>query len=92
MSLNIQGVLNNYKRKKILFFSDDDGNELTDAQARFELNKALNEGKKVLPCGDCYRFDDQNGCPGHIISLKPNEEKLEEIELEYQLYKQGKRI
>lgn len=86
MSVNIQGCLNNHKRSKITYFDNDDGTPMTDAEARLLLNSALMEGKKLIPSGDCYRFDFQKGCPGHIFSLKPNEETAAKIEQEYFLF------
>lgn len=39
MSMNLQGVLRNMKGKKIRFFSDEKGNEVTDKEARFKRSK-----------------------------------------------------
>ena len=75
-----------HRRKKITIFDHDDGSRCSDKEAREFLNKALADGKRVIPMNECYRFDFQKGCPGHIISLMPNEEKLKEIEKEYKLY------
>ncbi len=83
MGISVQGVLKNFKRKKITFCSHDDGREMTDAEARAVFLKADYEGKKLLPMsGECYRFDDQKGCLGHILSIMPNEEGMLIIENE----------
>lgn len=88
MCMNIEGCLRNHKRKKIRIFSDENGNEISDYEARQYLSKCLSEGKRVIPMGsDCYRFDFQNGCPAHIKSLMPTDEKMIEIEKEYNLIK-----
>lgn len=69
MSMNIQGILRNNKRKKIRFFSDDNGNEISDADARKYLQECIDKGWKVIPCSDdCEGFDHfGGGCPGHLI-------------------------
>jgi len=69
MSMNIQGLLNNYKRKKINFFSDDDGNEISDKEARAYLKECQDKGWKLIPCSsDCEGFDHfGGGCPGHLV-------------------------
>lgn len=93
MSLNIQGCLKRHKRKKINCFDLDDGTQATDRQARDHLNSELAKGNKLMPMGDCYRFDaKEKGCLGHIKALLPNEEEEQKIELQYLLFKQGKRI
>lgn len=92
MSINIEGVLTQYKKKKINFCSNDDGTPMSDAEARFEFLKARNEGKRVLPMGDCYRFCFEKGCKGHIKALMPSQDLMDEIELDYLLFKQGKLI
>jgi hypothetical protein len=93
MSINVEGVLNQYKRKKINFCSHEDGTEMSDAEARFIFLKARNEGKRVLPMSeDCYRFCFEKGCKGHIKALMPSEEVMDKIELDYLLFKQGKRV
>lgn len=38
------------------------------------------QNKSVIPIGDeCYRFSYDKGCLGHITSLKPTDEKMQEI-------------
>lgn len=83
MCICIEGILK--RRNKIKFFSDaETGRPLSDAEARAHLKIARNEGKRVIPIGDCYRFDYKDkGCLGHIISLMPSDEKMAEIEAEY---------
>lgn len=72
--------------------SDDEGNELSDKEARDYLKSLKLKGDRVMPVGECYRFDTQKGCKGHIISLTPQEEVMDKIELDYLLFKQGKRV
>lgn len=69
MSMNIQGILRNHKGKKITFFSDQDGNEFTDKEARDYLDDCLAKGWVLIPCSDdCEGFDHfGGGCPGHQI-------------------------
>lgn len=87
MCLNVQGALNHYRRKKIRFFSDENGRQIGDSEARAYLKTCLLEGKNVIPMGDCYRFDYAGkGCRGHIKSLMPTDEKMQEIENEYQVF------
>ena len=62
MSMSLEGCLRNFKGKKIRIFSDDDGNELTDREARIYISECLNKGWRVIPMGDCPDFDYQNGC------------------------------
>lgn len=80
MSISVEGVLNQFKRKAITFCSEDDGSDMAPAKAKQIFMLARYEGKKVLPMGnECYRFDYQKGCKGHITSLMPTKEKMEEI-------------
>lgn len=81
MSISVDGVLNQYKRRPIKFCSNDDGTQMNPQKARQIFEMARYEGKKVLPMSDkCYRFCFQKGCKGHIKSIKPTEDKLKEIE------------
>ncbi len=92
-AMNISGCLENTKKGKLTFIDDDSGRALTDTQARMELQQLQAEGYKLMDCsGECYRFDKEKGCPGHIKALMPTEDKMDTIELEYSLFKQGKRI
>lgn len=80
-------------RRKIKFFDDENGKPISDKEARENLRLELSKGHKLFPVGDCYRFDPiEKGCLGHIKSLLPIEDKMDNIELEYCLFKQGKRI
>jgi hypothetical protein len=46
--------------------TDDQGRELSDAEAREYLHDCLEKGWKVLPMsGKCDNFDYQTGCKGH---------------------------
>ncbi len=69
MSINIQGILNNYKGRKITIFSDDNGNAVSDSEARKYLAECLAKGWQKIPmCKDneCPNFDHfGGGCPGH---------------------------
>lgn len=69
MSVNIEGLLRNYQRKKITFMEDDDGNRMSDKQARIEIAKLQKLGHKLLPTANCEGFDPfGGGCPGHPLS------------------------
>lgn len=58
MSVNIKGMLDYHKRKKITYMQDDDGNRISDGEARVYLNECLNKGWKLIPCSsDCDGFD-----------------------------------
>lgn len=81
MSINVEGVLTQFKRKKIRFCSENDGTPMAPEKAKQIFLMAQYEGKRVLPMNaDCTRFCYQKGCPGHSKSLKPTDEVLEEIE------------
>lgn len=68
MSVNIEYLLLNYKRKKINFFTDDNGRTLSNTEARIEIARLQKLGHKLIPCGDCDGFDPfGGGCPGHKI-------------------------
>lgn len=69
MSVDIQGLLNNYKGRKINILSDDEGNILTDQQARIHLHNLQVEGHKKMCCSsECEGFDPfDKGCPGHEV-------------------------
>lgn len=69
MSCNIAGLLRNYKRKKINFIEDGNGNMLSDSEARHELAEMQQKGYKLIPIDDCEGFDPYGkGCPGHEVS------------------------
>lgn len=68
MCTNIQGLLRNYKGRKINIFTDNDGHPITDKDARAEIAKLQAKGHKLIPSGDCEGFDPfGGGCPGHKI-------------------------
>lgn len=72
MSVNIEGLLANCKRRKITFMEHDDGTPMTDTEARTYIAECQAKGWKLLPTGDCEGFDPfGKGCPGHPI---PDEE------------------
>ena len=67
MKQSIAGCLRNNRIGTIDFLEDGEGNPLSDADARVELNKLLEMGHTVMPVGDdCKGFDVfGGGCPGH---------------------------
>lgn len=75
MSINLAGILRNYKRKKINIFSDDNGRELSDKEARQYIAELQAKGHKLMPMSsDCEGFDHfGGGCPGHEIKENDNE-------------------
>jgi hypothetical protein len=76
MSINIAGILRNYKRRKINIFNDDDGLPMPDKQARQYLKECVAKGWVCLPVSNngCEGFDYLGGgCPGHevVADIKP---------------------
>lgn len=74
MSLNIEGLLKNYKRKSMNgLLQEDDGTPLTDQQARVHLHDLQAKGHKKMCCSsECEGFDPfEKGCPGHTIQEDP---------------------
>lgn len=68
LSVSINGLLANFKRKKITFMIDDNGKEMSDKQAREELARLQYLGHKLIKTCECEGFDPfENGCPGHEI-------------------------
>lgn len=69
MAVDIQGMLNAHKGKKITIMEDDNGNKLTDQQARIHLSNLQILGHKLMCCSsECEGFDPfEKGCPGHEI-------------------------
>jgi hypothetical protein len=66
MCVDIRGLLEMHRRKKIRIMQHDDGRRMTDSEARDYLYKALGEGKEFLPCSsECDNFDYKKGCLGH---------------------------
>lgn len=71
MSLSLEGLLRNMKGKKIRVFNDENGNEVSDKEARIYIDECLAKGWKVIPMSDnCEGFNYQTGCPGHKIDTK----------------------
>lgn len=70
MSANIDGLLRNYKGRKINFIEDDSGRTMTDKEARAELDRLKKLGHKLIPTtSECEGFDPfGKGCPGHPIT------------------------
>lgn len=77
MSVNIQGLLNNYKGRKINILEDEDGNILSDQQARTHLSNLQSQGHKKMCCSsNCEGFDPfDKGCPGHPVVEEAHERK-----------------
>ena len=75
MCMSVEGCLRNYKRRKINFFTNDDGSQTSDKEARKYLAECQAKGWKVIPFGEaCEGFDYfGKGCPGHLISVTGNE-------------------
>lgn len=76
MCMNIEGCLRNYKKRKITFFTNDDGSQTSDKDARKYLAECQAKGWKVIPFGEpCEGFDYfGGGCPGHLISVTDSKE------------------
>lgn len=69
MSISIEGLLRNYKGRKINIFSDDNGITISDADARAEISRLQSLGHKLIPTTNCDGFDPfGGGCPGHEIN------------------------
>lgn len=85
IATSIEGLLRNYKRKKINFLTDGDGNFISDLEARKELKEMLANGQKLLRSSGCSKFDPEKGCLGHTkeeLRLEKVDElkaKLEEL-------------
>jgi len=63
MSVNLKGLLRNTGKKSMKgFFTDDNGNELSDKDARKYVFDCIARGWRVIPMGDCPNFDYQEGC------------------------------
>jgi len=66
MGASIEGILRNYTRRKITFLDDDNGNPMSDAEARAELARLQALGHKLVGPANCEDFDPfGGGCPGH---------------------------
>lgn len=71
LSTNIEGLLRVMEGKKINFMEDDNGNFMSDREARAEIARLQALGHKLIPSADCEGFDPfGGGCPGHIIEEK----------------------
>lgn len=86
LSTSIEGLLRQFARRKITFLTDDNGNFMSDKEARMELRAMLARGERLIKSDGCTRFDPVNGCMGHtedeIKQDRINElkSKLQEIE------------
>lgn len=70
MSINIEGMLRQYKRKSMAgIMEEDDGTPLTDQQARIHLHNLQVDGHKLMCISsECEGFDPfEKGCPGHPL-------------------------
>lgn len=71
LSTNIEGLLRVMEGKKINFMEDDNGNFMSDREARSEIARLQAMGHKLIPSADCEGFDPfGGGCPGHPIEEK----------------------
>lgn len=69
MSLNLKGALRNAGKGEINYLSDEDGNFITDKEAREYINECISKGYKLMPVPSCEGFDPyEKGCPGHDIT------------------------
>lgn len=75
MCMSIEGLLHNYKIRKINFFTNDDGLPSSDKEARKYLAECQEKGWKKIPFGEpCEGFDYfGKGCPGHLNYITTNE-------------------
>ena len=75
MGMNIEGCLRNYRGRKIKIFTNDDGSQISDKEARKYLAECQAKGWKVIPFGElCEGFDYfGKGCPGHLVSVTVSE-------------------
>lgn len=68
LSTNIEGLLRNMKGRKINFFSNEDGNQLNDKEARANIAELQAKGHKLIGSANCEGFDPfGGGCPGHVV-------------------------
>jgi hypothetical protein len=83
MSVNLEGLLRNYKMRKINIIEDDNGRTLSDKEARTEIARLQALGHKLMSCSnECEGFDPfGKGCPGHPI---PNDAPEVAIQPEHQ--------
>lgn len=69
LSTNIEGVLRNFKRRKMDgLFDDENGNPMSDKEIRKTLAELQAKGHKLIGSENCEGFDPfGGGCPGHPI-------------------------
>ncbi len=68
LSTNIEGMLRNYKGRKINWLDGPNGKPLSDKQARAAIAQLQALGHKLIPSADCEGFDPfGGGCPGHPV-------------------------
>ncbi len=69
LSTNIEGLLRNFKNKKLTgLFDDENGNPMSDKAIRKELAELQAKGHKLIGSDKCKGFDPfGGGCPGHPI-------------------------
>ncbi|AZA91148.1 hypothetical protein EG343_11155 [Chryseobacterium nakagawai] len=70
MSINLEGILRNYKGKKINIFDDENGKTMADKEVRKIIAELQAKGHKLMSCSPdkCIGFDPfGGGCPGHEI-------------------------
>ena len=67
MALDVRGWLMNHPRKRDYekMFRHDDGRFMTPDEAKAELLRHLESGRRLLPYGKCDGFNFSTGCPGH---------------------------
>jgi hypothetical protein len=65
MCYNIQGILRWPDKDLRKMFTDESGNHPPAKLIRDQLKLWLNEGRRVMPLGECEGFSYQTGCPGH---------------------------
>lgn len=67
MSVNLEGLLRNYKHRKINVMEDDNGRPMSDTEARAEIARLQALGHKLMSTSlKCEGFDPfGGGCPGH---------------------------
>lgn len=69
MSVNLEGMLRNFKGRKIRIMEDENGRTLSDSEARAEIARLQALGHKLMCCSnECEGFDPfGGGCPGHPV-------------------------
>ena len=73
MSVMIESLLTNTKGKKSTFYHDN-GERMSDKEAREELRLLIKKGHKLIPLDNCECFDPfGGGCPGHEVKEDTNQ-------------------